>query len=138
MRGKSHGNAPPSQPPIVSACGTASITSCSGILVPKLGNALKILKPLSVRTVRAIALVQWHKRTTHGCSYAGRTVVGVGTTSQPSVPAVALVAPVTALRRHDVRDGDRHQVLRLFVSELRRQLLSQRRAAPTIERPVAP
>src|SRR5260370_21177299 len=136
MKVKCHCNAPPSQPPIVIACGTASIRSCSGILDPKVGNASKILKPLSVRTVRAIALVQWHWRTTHGCSYAGRTVVGVGITSQPSVPAVALVAPVTALRRQDIGDCDRHHVLRLFVSELRRQLQSQRGAVPAIERPV--
>ena len=45
--------------------------------------------------------------------------------SQASVPAVALVAPVAALRRQDVLYLQRHQVLGLFVSERRRDLQSE-------------
>jgi len=45
-------------PPSVTACGTASIRSCWGILDPKLGNALKIRSPLSVRIVIATAFDQ--------------------------------------------------------------------------------
>src|SRR5258706_13653783 len=118
MNVKCHCRAPPSQPPIVIACGTASIRSCSGILDPQLGNAAKILKPLSVRTVMATALVQGHTRTAQGCSYAARRLFAADGTSQPCVPALALVVAVPALRRQYVCDGVLHHVSGLVVSEL--------------------
>src|SRR5882672_9267210 len=136
MNVKCHCRAPPSQPPSVTACGTASIRSCSGILEPKLGNALKIRSPLSVSTVTATAFDQWQKRTAQRCSNAGRGCVSIDGTLESSVPAVALISPVAAFRRQDVGDGKRQQVLRLLVSEFRRQLQSQGGAVSTIERPV--
>src|SRR5258706_6768900 len=134
MNVKCHCRAPPSQPPSVTACGTASIRSCSGILEPKLGNALKIRSPLSVSTVTATAFDQWQKRTAQGCSNAGRGCVSIDGTLESSVPAVALISPVAAFSRQDVGDGKRQQVLRLLVSEFRRQLQSQGGAVSSIRR----
>src|SRR5438552_10971244 len=132
MKVRCHCSAPPSHPPMARAFGQC-VKSLCGILAPKLGNALKICKPLPTRTNNATALIQWHKRTTSGCSFTARVtspffgssisiarvaiVISPDFELQPVKLRIALVFPVADFLQR-VRHLQVGQVLGLFVADL--------------------